>query len=169
MEKKVYIALGSNLDDPAANLGRAAADLAAISVTEMLASSIWVSSPEGFAERVPDFCNAVVAISVDLQALPLLNELQVIERKFGRLKTNVDFYESRRLDLDIIDYDGTCMDSPGLTLPHPRAFERQFVLQPLLEIAPEFRFPGKTETLEALIARAPSNPMRRTTRLIPSV
>ncbi len=177
MVKQVYIALGSNLDSPSENLQRAAGRLAAIATGNLKTSSIWVTKPEGFSEEVPDFCNAVIAMSVRLSPQALLGELQAIEAAFGRehrpdianaaSRQSATGYASRRLDLDIIDYDGQLIDEPDLTLPHPRAFKRQFVLAPLNEVNPTFRFPGIEASIESLMASAPINKMERVTRLIP--
>lgn len=166
MGQKVIIALGSNLDDPAGNLGRAAAALTKLSVEPIDCSSVWTSVPEGFDEPVPDFCNAVVRMFFDGSPLGLLEKLQVIEMLFGR-KRVAERYLSRRLDLDLIDWNGEMLDVPGLQLPHPRAAQRRFVLLPLKEVEPDYRFPGRPESLDELISQAPDNQMVRTTRLIP--
>lgn len=166
--KEVYIALGSNLDEPEENLRRAAVRLSDLSEGKFSASSVWVSKPEGFVEEVPDFCNAVVRLRVSISATELLRKLQAIEQDFGRTRSPGSDYEPRRLDLDIIDYDGDCIDELGLTVPHPRAHERQFVLVPMQEICATFRFPDRQESLEELIASAPTNPMQKSIRLIPS-
>lgn len=165
----VYIALGSNLGEPEVNLSKAAQQLGALSAAPMLASSIWESVPEGFGEheRVPGFLNAVVQISVSLGPESLLTQLQQIERRLGRSGKSGTGYESRTIDLDMIDFGGQHYQLPGLTLPHARAHQRRFVLLPLQEINPEFRFVDRLASLDELIRQSPENPMRRLSRLIP--
>lgn len=170
MEQAV-IALGSNLGSAAASpitqLQVAALKIAALSAGPVLASSIWQSAPVGFEEQVPDFANAVMLIESSVKPELLLQSLQRIEQDMGRERAGEDGYQSRTIDLDVIDLAGRVHQSGRLTLPHPRAHQRLFVLVPLQEVMPAFRFPGRAESLEVLIERASPVPMKKLTRLIP--
>lgn len=150
----VYLGLGSNLGDPSLNIRRAISEIESLGVTSLNTSSLWRSEPVGFDEPVPEFVNAVVRFATRLSAVELLERLQAIERKFGR-KGGSNGYAPRILDLDVIDFGGQIVDEAGLTLPHPRAAERLFVLLPLQELSREFRFPDRHESLEALVSQAP--------------
>ena len=166
---RVYVALGSNLGNTEANLRSALPLLQQLAAGRMKASSIWNTDPEGFRHDVPRFQNAVVAFRTRLEPLPLLLELQRIEREMGRVEKTGERYDSRIIDLDLIDYEGAVLDVPGLILPHPRATERRFVLMPLQEISPDFVFPGQErESLQTLIDTAPANHMELFSPLIPS-
>ena len=167
MPKSTYIALGSNLGRQEENLRLAAAEMQKISTSPLVASSIWWSTPEGFDEAVAVFCNAVVSIEVEMRAEELLLRLKEIEQQLGRARGESGPYLSMTIDLDIIDYDLMVLKTEGLELPHPRAASRRFVLLPLQEVAPGYHFPGIEHDLEALIAMAPENPMRRSSLLNP--
>jgi deoxyguanosine kinase len=167
MSKSTYVALGSNLGNQEDNLRLAAAELQKISTSPLVASSIWWSTPEGFDEDVAAFCNAVVAIEVEMGAGDLLVKLKQIEQKMGRARSEGGSYLSRIIDLDIIDYDSRVLKTESLELPHPRAASRRFVLLPLQEVAPGYHFPDIKEDLEALIEKAPENPMQKASRLNP--
>ena len=128
-----YIALGANLGDPAANLVRAMDAMAAIEgVTLIKRSSLYRSAPLD-ASR-PDYVNAVVEIETLLSAPALLAALQRIEQLAGRERTSRN--APRTLDLDLLTYGAASIASAALVIPHPRMFERAFVLAPLAEIAP---------------------------------
>lgn len=134
MTSRAYVGLGANLGaDLGATLTQAALHLAALPGTQVSAlSSLWRSAPVD-AEG-PDFVNAVVALDTGLAPLPLLDALQAIELAHGRERPYR--HAPRTLDLDLLLYDDIVLDTPRLTLPHPRLGERAFVLRPLLEIAP---------------------------------
>ena len=130
---KGIIALGSNIGEPKENLDLAIALLR--EATEVLkVSSYYVTKPVGY-ENQPDFVNAVCIIESELPAIELLNMLHGIEKTMGRERTIK--WGPRTIDLDIIQYGSLLSNSPELTLPHPRAHERKFVLEPWLEIEPE--------------------------------
>ncbi len=147
---RAYIALGANLGDPAAQVERAFAELARLPGTRLGARSrLYLSKAEGYAAQ-PDFVNAVVAISTLLAPRALLEALLDIEARHGRRR---EFKNApRTLDLDLLLYDDLVLHEPGLTLPHPRMCERAFVLQPMLEIAPEQAIPGKGSVADCLTA-----------------
>ena len=163
----VYIALGANLGDPVANLGKAAGLLLrTCALAALSASSVWRTRPVGLIDAAPDFCNAVVGFDTDLSPGRLLHRLQAIEKAMGRRRSS-GHYESRVIDLDIIDYDGMQLCEDRLVIPHPRAHLRGFVLVPLREINPTFRFPGIDRSLDELIHAAADKDMERLTPLTP--
>ena len=165
----VVLALGSNLGDSEAILRLASEELSLFSKTDLIASSIWRSRPEGFAKDVPEFFNAVVYITVEISPETLLDEVLLLERKLGRLREKkIHQYSSRSIDIDIIDYGGLVYSSNRLVLPHPRAHTRQFVLRPLIEIKPGFCFPNISHSLNQLFVLAKPNKMEFVSQLIPS-
>jgi 2-amino-4-hydroxy-6-hydroxymethyldihydropteridine diphosphokinase len=136
-----YVGLGSNLDDPVAQVRRALAALAGLPQTRLVArSSLYRSPPMGPAEQ-PDYVNAVAALLTALPAAELLAALQDIENAQGRRRDGPR-WGPRTLDLDLLLFGEVAMASDTLTLPHPGLAERPFVLLPLLEVAPELRVPG---------------------------
>ena len=137
----VLVGLGSNLDSPARQVQIAFGLLEALPGTRVTArSSMYRSAPFGGIEQ-PDFVNAAAAMSTSLSAQVLLEALQGIERSRGRERDDVR-WGPRVLDLDLLAYGGSSIDEPGLIVPHPGIAERNFVLLPLREIAPEFEIPG---------------------------
>ena len=162
--KLAVVALGSNLGDSARILREALAQLQALSDQPMLKSSLWQTSPVDCPPGSPPFVNAVVAFIPRAEATPeqLLRQLQDLERQFGRPPKKV-LNEPRPLDLDLVVFGTESRDTSELTLPHPRAHLRRFVLQPLCEIAPELILPGQTQTSSALLRRLP--PGEAVTRL----
>src|SRR5258706_3390451 len=137
---RAYIGLGSNLGDSLEILRAATARLASLG-TVVDASSVYESDPIG-VESQPAFQNAVVAFDTTLTPLQLLDGLLAIEAEFKRERTVR--WGPRTLDLDLIWFDGLELDSSRLTLPHPRAHEREFVLRPLADIAPALPLAGAT-------------------------
>lgn len=128
-----YVGLGANLGDARATLQAAFDALAGLPATRLLArSSLYASAPVHAAG--PDFTNAVAALDTALPPHELLARLQGIERAAGRERPYRN--APRTLDLDLLLYGGQRVDSPVLTVPHPRLLERAFVLVPLAEIAP---------------------------------
>jgi len=137
---RAFIALGSNLADPVSQLAAAFDELSQLPQTQLLArSSLWRSAPVGYLDQ-PDFVNAVAEVDTALGPEALLAHLLDIERRHGRIR---EFQNApRTLDLDIALYGDACIDSPALTVPHPRMHERAFVLLPLSELAPDLLIPG---------------------------
>ena len=130
------IALGSNLAEPARQVRAALSALEAHPQIQIeKTSSLYVTAPVGY-DNQPDFVNAVCSVRTSLDGVSLLAVLNRIEADFGRERTFRN--APRTLDLDIIDFDGISSDDPHLTLPHPRAHERSFVMKPLAEILPDF-------------------------------
>jgi len=136
----VFIGLGGNLGDPAAQIRRAMRTLAAMPETRLVRrSSLYRNPPAGYLDQ-PEFVNAVARIETRLAPRDLLEQLLAIERAYGRAR---DFPNGpRTLDLDILLYGERTVREPRLTIPHPRMLERAFVLVPLAEIAPETVVPG---------------------------
>ena len=133
-----YVGIGSNLDQPAEQVRRAFGELDRLPHTRLVRrSSLYRSAPVGY-ERQPDFINAVAELETGLPAERLLAELQAIEKSHGRSRSFRN--APRTLDLDLLLFGDASLSSPGLTVPHPRMRERAFVLQPLLEIAPQLPF-----------------------------
>lgn len=136
-----YIGLGGNLNEPAASIRAARAAIAAIpGVRELTFSSLYRSAPMGPAGQ-PDYVNAVMAVATTLAPLDLLDALQALETAFGRVRVG-ERWGPRTLDLDILLYGAEILASERLTVPHPGIPEREFVLYPLREIAPELDIPG---------------------------
>ena len=132
-----YVGIGSNLDDPRAQVLQAFDALDRLPHTRLVKkSSLYRSAPLGYAEQ-PPFVNAVAQLETALPAERLLAELQAIEARHGRRRSFPN--APRTLDLDLLLFGGTRIATPTLTVPHPRMHERAFVLKPLLEIAPELQ------------------------------
>jgi 16S rRNA (cytidine1402-2'-O)-methyltransferase len=149
----VYIALGSNVGKSVATVQAAAQRIGRIDgVTVSALSSIYRSEP-AYREDQAAFCNAVLAARTTLEPLALLHELQAIEAEFGRVRTLAN--GPRTLDVDIIDFEGVVLATEELTLPHPLALERDFVVTPLLELAEqEQTMAGKPSSSPLLLADA---------------
>ena len=139
--KRAYVGFGANLGDPAATLRAAAVELGRSAGTVAAGSRIYRSRPVGVTGQ-PDFLNAVARLETALEAEQLLAELLAVEAGFGRVRDVR--WGPRTLDLDLIWYEGERRDDPELTLPHPRAHEREFVLRPLAELDPELDLRGRT-------------------------
>ncbi len=153
------VALGANLGDRAGALDRALERLGALPGTRLVARSRWhETEPVGGPPGQPRFLNGVVRLATALGPAELLAELQRLEREAGRAREREVRHGPRMLDLDLLYYGDLALREPGLELPHPRAEERLFVLEPLAEIAPDERLPGcgKTvrERVRELSARA---------------
>lgn len=147
-EMRAYVGLGSNLDDPCAQLDRA---LAALSTTPGVVlrdvSSYYRTAPWG-ETRQPDFLNAVAVIDTTLAPEELLSELRRIEASAGRRRGHR--WGPRTLDLDLLIHGDAIRDTEQLQLPHPRMHERAFVLAPLAELVPELSLGQYGSVIEAL-------------------
>ncbi|HEY3861595.1 MAG TPA: 2-amino-4-hydroxy-6-hydroxymethyldihydropteridine diphosphokinase [Verrucomicrobiae bacterium] len=146
------VALGSNLGDSAGIIRRAFDRLQTISDAPLLRSSLWRTAPVDCPPGSPPFVNAVARLRPRLGETPesLLSQLQRLEAEFGRRRSGVA-NEPRLLDLDLIAFGALALNAPGLILPHPRAHQRRFVMEPLAEIAPEFILPGVNKSAAALL------------------
>ena len=136
-----YVGLGSNLQMPARQIEDALGLLADMPGTRLIrSSSLYRSAPLGGIEQ-PDFVNAVAAMLTTLGAADFLAGLQDVERRQGR-ERNGTRWGPRVLDLDLLVFGNAVIDEPGIAVPHPGIAERNFVLLPLAEIAPELVIPG---------------------------
>ena len=143
-----FIALGANLGDAAATVRRAIDGLAQLPQTQLLAwSPLYASAPVD--AQGPDYVNAVTQVRTGLTAPELLKQLAQAELQAGR--TRPYHHAPRTLDLDLLLYGDGRIDSPALTLPHPRMYQRAFVLRPLADVAPQ-RVPA--QALQAVAQQA---------------
>jgi 2-amino-4-hydroxy-6-hydroxymethyldihydropteridine diphosphokinase len=156
-EELAIVALGSNLGDSRQIMAAAISELRVLTEGALLWSSFLETEPVDCPPCSPKFLNAVVAFRPRRSETPhsLLGKLQRLEKKFGR-QTKVVLNEPRPLDLDLIAFGSRRETSPELTLPHPRAHLRRFVLQPLAEIAPKLVLPGQSKTVSELLAQLPA-------------
>ena len=138
------IGLGGNLGDVRATFDRAIPMICERARSRLIARSSDYGTPPWGDEAQPDFINACIAIETALAPLALLDVLHAVEAAFGRDRANERRWGPRPLDLDLLAYDDVTLESDRLTLPHPRARERAFVLVPLAEIAPERRIGDET-------------------------
>ena len=145
---RAVVALGSNIEDPEAQVKRAFDEISALPGTRVLArSSLHRTAPVGYVDQ-PDFVNACALVDTELAPRALLDELLALEKRHGRVRDLPN--GPRTLDLDIVLYGDRVIDEPGLKVPHPRAHERAFVLVPLVEAWPEATIPGRGPARELL-------------------
>jgi 2-amino-4-hydroxy-6-hydroxymethyldihydropteridine diphosphokinase len=136
-----YIGLGSNLQDPRAQIRRACSGLQALAGTRLMrVSPLYRSKPFG-PVRQPDFINAAAGVLTQLDARGLFCELLALERALGR-PAERERWGPRIIDLDLLIFGQERRDDPDLTLPHPGIVERNFVLYPLCDLAPSLEVPG---------------------------
>jgi len=156
------VALGANLGDSRGNILEGMMRLEELSDRPLLRSSLWQTTPVDCPPGSPTFVNAVVGLVSREGETPesLLAKLQVLEKAFGRRPKQV-LNEPRPLDLDLIAFGSEARATPELILPHPRAHERRFVLQPLGQIAPDLILPGQTENVAKLLRRLPPDESMR--------
>lgn len=159
---RALIALGGNVGDVRATFEKAIANICGMTQGVLLARSSDYATPPWGDEQQDRFINACIEIETVLDPLSLMQTLHKIERRFGRNRAVERRWGPRTLDLDLLAYDEATIDRPDLTLPHPRLFERAFVLVPLLEIAPDRTIGGRSlqdalaELSTAGIERLPS-------------
>lgn len=151
-----FIALGSNLGESADIIHRAIERLQTLSVAPLLRSSFLETMPVDCPAGSPPFVNAVAGLVPLSGETPqsLLHQLTELEKEFGRQPKKI-LNEPRVLDLDLIAFGRRIINSPELTLPHPRASMRRFVLEPLNQIAPDFVLPGQTKSVRELLLTLP--------------
>ncbi len=138
------IALGANLGDPAAALRWAVSEIGQLGQLHA-ASRFYRTVPVGGPPNQPPYLNAAVELRTPLSPEALLDALLALEARYGRVRG--ERWAARVLDLDLIAYGSSVLKTPCLTLPHPRAWQRAFVLGPLADIAPEYRHPVTRQTV----------------------
>lgn len=144
-----YIGLGSNLDNPIAQLNKAVGHLGALPLTHRRAvSPFYASAPVGPQDQ-PNFVNACCHLHTMLSPLALLDQLQAIEQRQQRVRER--HWGPRTLDLDLILYDSITMRHPRLNLPHHEMHRRGFVLIPLLDIGPDLSHPDTLQPFQTLV------------------
>jgi 2-amino-4-hydroxy-6-hydroxymethyldihydropteridine diphosphokinase len=159
----VIVALGANLDSPAGapadTLQAVLADLQGLAAAPLRTSSFYHTSPENCPPDSPGFVNAVtlMLLPADTEPLRFLHQLQALEQRYGRQrKATQPVNAPRPLDLDIIAFGDRQLQDERLQLPHPRAAERAFVLEPLAELLPDYRLPGMTVSVQQLLEESQS-------------
>jgi len=154
VELPAVLALGSNLGDREATIREAIRHIGAIAGVTVLRASGLIETPalkpEGVDENAPAYLNAVIAVRSAIGPHELLHELQGVEAEFGRRRDIR--WGDRTLDIDIVQFAGPPIDEPDLSVPHPRAWERAFVLAPWLEIEPDAALPGRGTIADLLAA-----------------
>ncbi len=159
MTVRAYIGIGSNLNDPVAQVQQAISALQTLPDTTLVsASSLYSGTPMGPADQ-PDYVNAVAGIDTCLSASELLQAMNRIEERQGRVRQGVQ-WGPRTLDLDLLLYGDSSIDTPGLTVPHPGMHERDFVIVPLAEIAGNLAIPGRGQ-LKALASSCQSHALKK--------
>lgn len=146
----VYLGLGTNLGDKEANLRTAIYKLQERIGKQVSLSSFYETAPWGF-ESDHSFLNAAIGLETSLSPIEILHITQEIEKELGRTKKSVNgSYSDRLIDIDILLYDTLVLQTPELTIPHPLMTERDFVMNPLIEIAGSVIHPTRQKTLSEL-------------------
>ncbi len=162
---KAFVGLGSNLGDREATIRRALDELARLPSTALTrASSLYDTEPVGDTEQ-PGFLNAVAELETELDARQLLWNLQLIERRLGRVRTRR--WGPRVIDLDLLLFGDEVWELPDLVVPHPELIRRSFVLVPLVELDPLVIHPVTKETMLSHLSRLKNDrpPVKRGNRL----
>lgn len=154
MSHTVFLAFGSNLGNRKENLSRALELLKHEGLKPVSVSQPVITAPEGF-ESSNQFLNSAAIFTTESSPFEVLEITQRIERTLGRMQKSHDgIYHDRTMDIDILFYDNEIINTPELTIPHPKIAERLFVLRPLCEIAPLFRHPVTGKTIRELLDSA---------------
>ena len=151
MGQTVYLSLGSNLGDRAANLRAALAQLE-VAGRLLAVSALYETQPVDVPDQ-PWFLNCVAAIETDKTPREVLKLALRVEAAMGRLRLREK--GARKIDIDVVLFGDCVVDEPGLKIPHPAMHQRRFVLEPLVEIAPEARHPELGKTARELLAALP--------------
>lgn len=159
MAVRCYIGLGANLEQPVKQLQHAVLALRQLPDCSVVAVSAFYGSKPMGPQDQPDYVNAVAALDTELSATALLDALQHIELSQGRQR-KADRWGPRTLDLDILLYGNEQINTERLTVPHYGMRQREFVLYPLFEIAPDLALPDGT-VVESLLAQVPLNGLQK--------
>lgn len=154
--QRVAFSLGSNSGDRLATL-EAACDLLSQELGGLRLSQVYETEPVDCPEGSPMYLNACIEAHIALPPEELLRLCLEIEKKLGRERTGT-YHEPRTCDIDLLYYGDTIINTPALTLPHPRAHQREFVLRPLCDIDPLLVLPGHKQTVSAMLAQLPPGP-----------
>jgi 2-amino-4-hydroxy-6-hydroxymethyldihydropteridine diphosphokinase len=152
VKKTVYLSLGSNVGDRAANLEAAIQELARLGAITAR-SSVYETEPVE-VERQPWFLNVALAMETELMPKQFLSRALAIEQKLGRRR--IQAKGPRTIDIDVLLFGGSVIDTAALTVPHPAMHQRRFVLEPLAEVAPEARHPVFKKTVREMLAALPA-------------
>ena len=155
MDKMVILSLGSNIEPRREWIEKAVGALALVAgVRDVRCSPLYETVPDGVpvAFREMPFLNGVVTLVTGMEPLALLEATQAVEARLGRVRDGV-YGSPRTIDIDIVAFGDVCVNTPTLVIPHPRAVTRRFVLQPLADLLPDYRFPGQTLTVSEILAR----------------
>jgi 2-amino-4-hydroxy-6-hydroxymethyldihydropteridine diphosphokinase len=147
---RAYVGLGANVGDRAATLEQAL-ELLAAHVEVVAVSTLRETEPWGYLDQ-PSFLNGAAAVETDLAPRELLDVLLAIEQELGRVRGEGPRYGPRAVDLDLLLFGDDVVDEPGLTVPHPRLFERAFALEPLAELDPTLVVPAQGRVSDLLAA-----------------
>jgi 2-amino-4-hydroxy-6-hydroxymethyldihydropteridine diphosphokinase len=156
--KRIFLSLGSNLGDRVANLREALERLESPRLHVSQQSSFYETAPIGMTDQ-PWFVNIVAEANTSLFPMMLLEHCKRVERLMGRKK--IVRNGPRNIDIDILFYEQAVVDTRGLSIPHPRLHERRFVLEPMLELAPEWKHPVLDKTMSELFANVKEQTARR--------
>jgi 2-amino-4-hydroxy-6-hydroxymethyldihydropteridine diphosphokinase len=159
--KTVFLSLGSNVGDRRRNLESALEKLQQARISITARSSIYETEPRDVLDQ-PLFLNMVVECRTSYFPLQLMTILQRIQRQLGRVRAQETLRGGpRKIDVDILLMGKVAMKTPELEIPHPRMFDRRFVLEPLLEIAPNLRHPATGVSLSSLLPKVATQKIRR--------
>lgn len=147
----VYLGLGTNIGNKKKNITDATIIIGSVMGEIRALSSLYETEPWGF-ESPNTFLNAVIQIETEIEPQKCLDIAKAIEREMGRVHTK-EGYEDRIIDVDILFYDDIIYHGDNLTIPHPLIEQRDFVLRPMAEIAPEFKHPVLGETMKKLLQK----------------
>jgi 2-amino-4-hydroxy-6-hydroxymethyldihydropteridine diphosphokinase len=154
VESAVYLSLGSNLGDRAGNLRKAIRRLESLGTVRAV-SGFYETEPVEVEDEQPWFLNCAVLLETELSPQDLLAGALKLEQAMGRQRSVVR--SARQIDIDILYFDDLVLAGPDLTIPHPGAARRKFVLAPLVEIAPDFRDPVTEQTANEMLAALPAD------------
>jgi len=151
----VYLSIGSNMDDPKSSVTGAIGEILKDEGIELIGQGgYYETEPQGKLDQ-PWFVNTAVALKVDFSAGATLKKMKGIEKKMGRKPS--EKWGPRKIDIDIIFYNDMILDTDDLNIPHPLAFQRRFVLQPLADIDPDLIHPDLGKTVSELLNEIPED------------